>query len=128
MLLSGILQGNGWTYGSKQNLCQFQEILLLARNVRLDMCFDSRLPYLPKPKHRNEVPLEQWQNETVPSRSNHIDHKGPIHPTSDSNVQCLLIVDAFSRFLMVYPVRNTTALATFTAVEKGSFLLESYNQ
>ena len=72
----------------------------------------------PKPKHRNEVPVEEWQNETVPSRTIHIDHKGPIHPTSASNVHCLLIVDVFSRFLMVYPVRNTTALATITAVEK----------
>ena len=72
----------------------------------------------PKPKHRNEVPLEEWQNETVPFRTIHIDHKGPIHPTSASNVHCLLIVDAFSRFLMVYPVRNTTTLATITAVEK----------
>ena len=72
----------------------------------------------PKPKHRNEVPLEEWQNETVPFRTIHIDHKGPIHPTSASNVHCLLIFDAFSRFLMVYPVRNTTTLATITAVEK----------
>ena len=29
----------------------------------------------PKPKHRNEVPLEEWQNETVPFRTIHIDHK-----------------------------------------------------
>ena len=72
----------------------------------------------PEPKHRNEVPLEEWQNETVPFRTIHIDHKGPIHPTSAGNVHCLLIVDAFSRFLMVYPVRNTTVLATNTAVEK----------
>ena len=74
-----------------------------------------------KPKHRNEVPLEEWQNETVPFRTIHIDHKGPIHPTSASNVHCLLIVDAFSRFLMAYPVRNTTALATIAAVEKCIF-------
>ena len=72
----------------------------------------------PKPKHRNEVPLEEWQNETVPFCTIHIDHKGSIHPTSAGNVHCLLIVDAFSRFLMVYPVRNTTALATIAAAEK----------
>ena len=75
----------------------------------------------PKRKHRNEVTLEEWQNETVPFCTIHIDHKGPIHPTSAGNVHCLLIVDAFSRFLMVYPVRNTTALATITAVEKWIF-------
>ena len=71
----------------------------------------------PKPKHRNEVPLDEWQKELFPFRTKHIDHKGPIHPTSASNVHCLLIVNAFSRFLMVYPVRNTTALATITPVE-----------
>ena len=71
----------------------------------------------PKPKHRNEVPLEGWQNEVVPLRTKHIDHKGPIHPTSASNFHCVSIVDALFRFLMVYTVRNTTALATTTAVE-----------
>ena len=82
----------------------------------------------PKPKHRNEVPLEEWQNETVPFRTIHIDHKRPIHPTSASNVHCLLIVDGISRFLMAYPVRNTTALATITALKSGSFPLGSHNQ
>ena len=72
----------------------------------------------PKPKHHNEVPLEEWQNETVPFRTIHIDHKGHIHPTSASNVHCLLVVDALARFLMVYPVRNTTALVTISVVEK----------
>ena len=72
----------------------------------------------PKPKLRNKVPLEEWQNETVAFRSVQIGHKGPLHPTSASNAHCLLIIDAFSRFLMVYPVRRTTALATIPAVEK----------
>ena len=39
----------------------------------------------PKPKHRNEVPLEEWQNETVPLRLNHIDHKGSLRPPSNRN-------------------------------------------
>ena len=71
----------------------------------------------PKPKHRNKVPLEEWQNETVFSSTVQIDHKGRLHPASANNVHCLLIIDAFCRFLIVYPVRNTTTLATFTAVE-----------
>ena len=72
----------------------------------------------PKPKHRNEVPLEEWQNETVPFRTIHIDHKGPLHPPSNQNLHRLLVIDAFSRFLMVYPVANTGAQATISAVEK----------
>ena len=72
----------------------------------------------PKPKRRNDVPLEEWQNETVPFRTIHIDHKGPLHPPSNRNVHCLLVIDAFSRFLMVQPDTNTGARATIPAVEK----------
>ena len=50
----------------------------------------------PKLKHRNGDPLEERQNEPVPFRTVHIDDKGPLHPTSASNVHCLLITDAFS--------------------------------
>ena len=72
----------------------------------------------PKPKHRNEVPLKERQNETVPFRKVHIDHKGPLHPPSNQNIRCLLVIDAFSRFLMVYPVTNTGVQATISAIEK----------
>ena len=72
----------------------------------------------PKPKHKNEVPLEEWQNGTIPFRTIHIDHKGPLHPPSNRNLHCLLVIDAFSRFLMVYPFTNTGAQATISAVEK----------
>ena len=71
----------------------------------------------PMPKHRNEVPLEEWQNETVPFRTIHIDHKGPLHPPNNRNFHCLLVIDAFSCFLIVYPVTNTGAQATISAVE-----------
>ena len=58
----------------------------------------------PQAKHRNEVPLEEWQNDTIPFRTVHIDHKGPLYPPSNRNFHCLLVIDAFSRFLMVYLV------------------------
>ena len=48
----------------------------------------------------------------------HIDHKVPLHPPSNRNLRCLLVIDAFSRFLMVCPVTNTGAQATISAVEK----------
>ena len=72
----------------------------------------------PKPKHKNEVTLEEWQNETVPFRTIHINHKGPLHPSSNRSLHCFLVIDAFSRFLMVYPVSNTGAQATISAVGK----------
>ena len=72
----------------------------------------------PKPKHRNEVPLEEWQNETVPFRTTHRDHKGPVHPPSNRKLHCLLVIDAFSYFLIVYLATNTGAQAIISAVEK----------
>ena len=72
----------------------------------------------PKPKHLNEVPLEEWHGDTAPFCLIHIDHKGPLHPSYNRNTHCLLIVDSFSRFLMVYRVTNTGAQATFAAAEK----------
>ena len=51
-------------------------------------------------------------------RTIHIDHKGLLNPPSNRNLHCLLVIDAFSRFLMVYPVTNTGAQATISAVEK----------
>ena len=62
--------------------------------------------------------MGEWQNETIPLRIIHIDHKGPLHRPSNWNLHCLLIIDAFSCFLMVYPVTNTGAQATISAVEK----------
>ena len=72
----------------------------------------------PKPKHLNEVPLEELQGDIAPFCAIHIDHRGPLHPPSNRNTHCLLIVDSFSRFSMVYPVTNTGAQATTAAVEK----------
>ena len=70
----------------------------------------------PKPKHLYEVPLEEWQGDTAPCCAIHVDHEGPLHPPSNQNIHCLLIVDSFLRFLMVFSVTNTAAQATFAAV------------
>ena len=72
----------------------------------------------PKPKHLNKVPLEEWQGDTAPFCGIYIDHKGLLHPPSNRNTHCLLVIDSFSRFIMVYPVTDTGAQATIAAVEK----------
>ena len=70
----------------------------------------------PNPKDKNEVPLGEWQNGTVPFRTIHIDHKGLLHPPSNRNLHCLKFIDAFF-FLTVYPITDTGAQATISAVE-----------
>ena len=73
---------------------------------------------IPKSKHKNEVPLEERQNETVPFRIIQLDHKGPLHPPSNRNLHCFLVIVPFFCFLMVYPVTNSGAQAKFYALEK----------
>ena len=68
----------------------------------------------PKPQHPNEVPLEAWQSHTAPFCAD----KGPLYPPSNRYTHCVLIVDSFSHFQMVYLVTNTAAQATIAAVEK----------
>ena len=72
----------------------------------------------PKPKHWNEVPLDERQNETTPFCTIHKDHKGPLDPPSNRNLHCLLVIDAFFCFLMVYSVTTIGAQATSSALEK----------
>ena len=72
----------------------------------------------PKPKHKNEVPLDEWKIEIAPFRTIHIEHKGLLHQSSNRNLHCLLVIDAFFCSLMVYPVISNGAQATISAVEK----------
>ena len=74
-----------------------------------------------KQKRRDihEAPLEKW-TDTVPFRFHtfHIDHKGLLNPPSNGIHHCLVIVDSFSRFIQMYPVRSTDAVDTINALEK----------
>ena len=56
--------------------------------------------------------------QTTPFKTTHIDHNGPLRPSSNSNNHCSVVVDAFSRFIGVYPIKDTSAQATITALEK----------
>lgn len=68
---------------------------------------------------KHEAPLEHW-NEDIPFpfHTVHIDHKGPLNPPSKGKKHCLVIVDSFSRFIQVYPVKTTSASDTIKALEK----------
>ena len=71
------------------------------------------------PKDLNEAPLEPWgQLGAIPLHTLHIDHKGPLRPLSKGNRFCLVIVDAFSRFIHVYPSKNAETHETVNQLEK----------
>ena len=67
----------------------------------------------------HKAPMQQWgELETTPLKTIHIDHKGPLRPSSNSNDHCLVAVVAFPRFLGVYTVRDTGTQTTINALEK----------
>ena len=88
------------------------------------------------PKRRLHCLPNQWNKKTWPTRSTigtmgrirndtlqdvktiHIDHKGPLRPSSNANTPRVVVVDAFSRFPGAYSVRYTGAQTTIDALEK----------
>ena len=64
-------------------------------------------------KDQNTAPIEK-KREEVPYlfHTVHIDHKGPLNPMSDGKHNCLVVIDAFSRFIQVYPDKSTDATHT----------------
>ena len=45
------------------------------------------------------------------------DHKGPLPPSSSDFEHYHVVVDSFSRFIQVFPVKSTSALHTIEAME-----------
>ena len=74
-------------------------------------------------KDQKTAPNEKWGEVPYPFQPVHIDHKGPLNPMSDGKHHCLLVIDAFSRFIQVDPVKSTDATHTTEAMSifKPSF-------
>ena len=68
-------------------------------------------------KDQNTAPNEKWEEEVpYPFHTVHNDHKRPLNPMSDGKHHCLVVIDAFSRFIQVYPVKSTDATHTIEAM------------
>ena len=68
-------------------------------------------------KDQNTAPNEKWGEEVLyPFHTVHIDHKRPLNPISDGKHHCLVVINAFSRFIQVYPVKSTDAAHTIEAM------------
>ena len=73
----------------------------------------------PKRKDLNEAPLQQWgQSETVSMKTIHIDHRGPLRPSSHGKNFCLVVIDALSRCLQVYLCIHADSKKTNKLLEK----------
>ena len=65
----------------------------------------------------------------------YIDHEGPRKPMSNGKHHCLVVVDAFSRFIQLYPVKlfdsthtmdAMNTFMTFLESPKSSFMIEEH--
>ena len=56
------------------------------------------------------APSKKWgEEEQSRIQAVHIDHKGTLNPTSDNKHHWLVVIDAFLRFVQMYPVKSTAA-------------------
>ena len=51
-----------------------------------------------------------------PFHTVHIHHKGPMNHMSDGKHHCLVVIDALSHFIQVYPVKSSDATHTIEAM------------
>ena len=68
-------------------------------------------------KDQNTALNEKWGEEVpYPFHTVHFDQKGPLNPMSDGKHPCLVVIDAFSRSIQVYPVKSTDATHNIEAM------------
>jgi len=60
------------------------------------------------PSGRAEGFLHSIPKKKVPFATNHIDHFGPLEKTGKGYRHLLIIVDAFTKFIRIYPCKSTT--------------------
>lgn len=90
----------------------------MRRYVRqhVRMCFECLLARNPRGKRPgllHPIPLGRRPFETV-----HMDHVGPFVTSRDGNKYILVLVDNFTKFVVLYAVRSTSAEALLASVKK----------
>lgn len=70
------------------------------------------------PRHINERQLHSIPKIPVPFDTIHIDHFGPLTHTLNKNKHILVIIDAFTKFVKLYPVNTTSTKEVCAALQK----------
>lgn len=66
---------------------------------------------------KQEGKLHPIDKEAIPLDTLHIDHLGPMPSTNKNYNHILVIVDAFTKFVWLYPVKSTTAAETIEKLQ-----------
>lgn len=67
---------------------------------------------------KGEGLLQPIDKEDGPLETYHLDHLGPISSTKKNYAHILAVVDAFSKFVWLYPTRSTTSDKVITRLKK----------
>lgn len=73
--------------------------------------------YSKKSNHNSEGLLNPITKVEIPFHTLHIDHLGPFVKSKRGNSYLLVVVDAFTKFVFIRPVRNTKSMTAVNALE-----------
>lgn len=73
--------------------------------------------YFKSPAAKPSGSLYPIPKEPKPFSTVHLDHLGPFVKSKSGNTQVLVIIDAFTKFILIYAVKNTKTKLTIRALE-----------
>jgi hypothetical protein len=74
-----------------------------------------------KPVQNARVGLHSAEPSSYPMEKLFVDFVGPLVRSKRGNIAILVVVDAFSKFVVFYPVRKITSRAVLECLERGFF-------
>lgn len=74
-----------------------------------------------KPAARNKIGFSAAQSPTAPWHCIHVDFVGPLVRSSNGKMGIFSIIDTFSKFVLLFPVRNITSQVTTTILTSQVF-------
>lgn len=81
-------------------------------------CNDCQLA---KPAARNKIGFSAGQPPTAPWQCIHVDFVGPLIRTSNGNIGIFSLIDTFSKFVLLFPVKNITSQVTISILTSQVF-------
>lgn len=96
-----------------------QEFYIPNLRVKVERCIDNCLKciLINKKAGKREGLLHPLTKEDVPLHTYHIDHLGPLESTNKNYKHILAVVDSFTKFIWLYPVKSTTSKEVIDKLE-----------
>lgn len=70
------------------------------------------------PSGKQEGELHIYDKSTRPFETLHIDHYGPLETTEREHKHIFIVIDAFTKYVLLYPVKFTTTKEVITHLKQ----------